>query len=349
MKNGWTGGQYSLFRLFLAAYLFVQFATLLRSGPGFVRILVVLGALATLPLAVGTFDRVAAVLVWYLSASLLWHNPQIANPSILSVGWVLLAHALVPKAPYGSWQAKGRADPRGDWAMPEPLFLAAWIAISLAYTYNGASKLVSPAWVGGTALSLELFYAPLALSRKLRPWIWLGMLGVHLGLFILVDFADLSRGLLPFHLFTFDPGWIPARKARVTETLFYDGHCALCHGAVRFVLAEDRSPDGIRFAPLQGEGVKEQIPEARRAGLPDSLVVLTADGIVMTRSAAVLHLLAGIGGLWRLFAGIARVVPAGIRDAAYDGVARFRYRVFGKRTDLCPIIPAKFRPRFDLR
>ena len=132
-------------------------------------------------------------------------------------------------------------------------------------------------------------------------------------------------------------------------TLFYDGHCALCHGAVRFVLNHDRSVSATRFAPLQGELFKELVPEAQRASMPDSLVVLTADGALLTRSEAVLHILRRTGGLWRVIAGVGRIVPAPLRDAAYDGVAKIRYRVFGKRDDACPVIPASSRSRFDLR
>jgi predicted DCC family thiol-disulfide oxidoreductase YuxK len=249
--------------------------------------------------------------------------------------------------------------------MPGSLFLAAWVVMASGYTYGGASKLVDLSWADGTALygvppvlmrlatwsalGFELLFAPLALSRRLRPWIWLAMVGMHLGLLVMVDFADLTFGMLLVHFFTFDPAWIPARKPADTETLFYDGTCALCHGAVRFALAEDRTGGGLRFAPLQGEAFKERIPEGIRDMLPDSLAVLTIRGVALLKSAAVLHLLAKMGGLWRVLAGIARPVPAPIRDAAYDGVARIRYRVFGKRNDLCPIVPAAFRSRFDLR
>jgi len=414
MNNGWTGGQYSVVRVALAAYLLVHFASLvlfgpeifssagalvpaaasplahlfpnvlsLYDGPVFVSGLLALSALAAVPLALGTFDRLAAVFLWYVWACLLGRNPLISNPSLPFVGWMLLAHALLPPAPYGSLKAKGRADPGGVWVMPAPVFLVAWIVMALGYTYGGATKLVSPSWVDGTALSqvlgnplarpgplrallltlspfllrlatwsalaLELFFAPLALSRKLRPWIWLGMVGMHLGLLAVVDFVDLTCGMLLLHAFTFDPAWIPARAAGGTETLFYDGHCALCHGAVRFVLAEDRSRRAFDFAPLQGEKFGESIPEAKRATLPDSLVVLTADRAVLSRSTAVLHLLRRMGGLWRIIAETARAVPAPIRDAAYDVVARVRYRLFGKRAELCPIVPAASRSRFDLR
>jgi predicted DCC family thiol-disulfide oxidoreductase YuxK len=133
------------------------------------------------------------------------------------------------------------------------------------------------------------------------------------------------------------------------DTLFYDGHCALCHGTVRFVLARDTSHSVTRFAPLSGQLFKEQVPEARRAALPDSLVLFTADGRLLTRSAAVLHILRRLGGPWGVFAAIARIVPGPVRDFVYDVVAKIRYRVFGTRDDACPVIPASARSRFDLR
>lgn len=133
------------------------------------------------------------------------------------------------------------------------------------------------------------------------------------------------------------------------DTLFYDGHCALCHGSVRFVLARERGDSVTRFAPLAGELWKELVPEAERAGLPDSIVVITADGTLLSRSSAVLHILSRIGGGWGLLAGLARVVPAPLRDWVYDSIAKIRYRVFGTKDDACPVIPASLRSRFDLR
>jgi predicted DCC family thiol-disulfide oxidoreductase YuxK len=131
------------------------------------------------------------------------------------------------------------------------------------------------------------------------------------------------------------------------ETLFYDGHCGLCHRAVKFVLRHDRSGSTFRFAPLQGETFQSRIPSERRAGLPDSVVVLTADGNLLTRSDAFLHIFQKLGGGWNALAGILGVVPRPMRDAVYNAVARIRYRVFGTRDDLCPIVPADLRARFD--
>jgi len=66
--------------------------------------------------------------------------------------------------------------------------------------------------------------------------------------------------------------------ASQTEIIFYDGHCALCHGAVKFVLKHDRSGNAFRFAPLQGATFQSRVPPGRRASLPDSVIVLTEDG-----------------------------------------------------------------------
>lgn len=103
------------------------------------------------------------------------------------------------------------------------LFTGAWILMALCYPYSGAMKLVSPSWLDGTAiahilenplarpgavreailalpdallklgtsttLAFELLFAPLALSRRGRPWIWTMGLAMHLGLIALIDFA----------------------------------------------------------------------------------------------------------------------------------------------------------------
>jgi predicted DCC family thiol-disulfide oxidoreductase YuxK len=131
------------------------------------------------------------------------------------------------------------------------------------------------------------------------------------------------------------------------EILFYDGHCGLCHRAVKFVLKHDRSGRAFRFAPLQGATFQSRVPAADRADLPDSVVVLTADGSLLVRSDAFVHILRRLGGGWRIPAGVLAVVPRPLRDVVYNFIARTRYSVFGKRDDLCPIVPADLRARFD--
>ena len=411
-ENGWTGGQYSLFRAVFGLYLFVHFVELVPWGaelfsnrgvlphaaasplihlfpnvlalwdaPIFIECLLIIAAGLSFLFAAGQWDRVAALSLWYLWACLFGRDPLIANPALPYVGWLLLAHVFLPPAPYGSWAARGRPDPRGAWHMPQAIYLLAWLLMALGYTYSGCTKLVSPSWLDGTALArvlenplarpgllrdtllvmprgllrvftwgalgLELSFAPLALVRRLRPWIWSAMLAMHFGLFLVINFTDLSAGMVILHLFTFDPAWVAPRKARGTELLFYDGHCGLCHRAVRFVLAEDRLGTTFRFSPLQGDLFQATVSEAERRALPDSLVVRTAEGALLSRSTAILYILSGLGGAWRVIAGGMSLVPAPVRDGLYDGVARIRYRLFARPEDACPIVPGELRARFD--
>ncbi len=131
------------------------------------------------------------------------------------------------------------------------------------------------------------------------------------------------------------------------ELLFYDGHCGLCHRTVKFVLRRDRSGNAFRFAPLQGSTFQARVSAERRAGLPDSIVVLTAEGALVARSDAFLHILRRLGGGWRVLAGSIAVIPRPLRDAVYNFIARIRYRIFGRRDDVCPVTPPELRARFD--
>jgi predicted DCC family thiol-disulfide oxidoreductase YuxK len=131
-------------------------------------------------------------------------------------------------------------------------------------------------------------------------------------------------------------------------TIFYDGHCALCHRAVKFVLRHDRAGTAFRFAPLQGETFLARVPADRRGGVPDSMAVETGDASLLIRSDACIHVLRRLGGGWRIVAALVALIPRPLRDAAYALIARIRYRAFGRRDDLCPTVPAELRERFDL-
>ena len=139
--------------------------------------------------------------------------------------------------------------------------------------------------------------------------------------------------------------YIMPQEAPATETIYYDGHCGLCHRWVRFVLAADRDGSLFRFAPLRGETFQARV--SARAGLPDSVIVQTAGGELRVRSAAVVHVLRRLGGGWAALAGAIRLIPSPVRDGLYDWIARVRYRLFARPADVCPAIPAELRKRFD--
>lgn len=406
---GWTGGQYSMFRAFLGAYLAVHFAMLLpwgaeifsssgmlaagRGSPlllpfhlfawadsaAFVVGALAAGAAASIALAVGWHDRIAAAILALLWASCVGRNPLISNPGIPYVGWMLVAHTIVPPAPFGSVAARGRVDPGGGWTMPRTLWIGAWALMAAGYSYSGVTKLASPSWRDGSALAavlenplarptflrdaalalpdwllrsatwgalaLEIAVVPLAFVSRARPFLWTALLAMHLGLMVLVDFADLSLGMVALHAFTFDPRWLAPRGDPASPSIvFYDGSCGLCHRTVRFLLAED-SLAMFRMAPLQGETIAARIAADERARLPDSVVLLSPDGRTWVRSDAVIRMFEGLGGAWRAIAAVLRCVPRGGRDRAYDAVARVRLSLFAKPGDACPILPPHLRGR----
>lgn len=203
--------------------------------PFVVLAVVAAGALAGFALAAGARDRIAAAIALLVSACLFGRNPLIANPAMPYVGLLLFA-----------WAASPAAGERRAWS--SAILRALWIAMAVGYSYSGITKLAAPSWVDGQAfyyvlsnplardtavrdlmltlpawtlkaftwgtLALEIGFAPLALSRRARPWLWTAMLGMHVGLLLLIDFADLTLGMVVLHVCTFDPSWVTRIRGR---------------------------------------------------------------------------------------------------------------------------------------
>lgn len=130
------------------------------------------------------------------------------------------------------------------------------------------------------------------------------------------------------------------------DLVFYDGSCGLCHHAVRFLVARDADGHRFVYAPLGGETFRERLEGEATRDLPDSIVLLAADGSVLIRSQAALRLLGRLGGGWRVLAAALRLIPTGLADFAYDLIARIRYRLFARPRESCPVLPAPLRTRF---
>jgi predicted DCC family thiol-disulfide oxidoreductase YuxK len=69
---------------------------------------------------------------------------------------------------------------------------------------------------------------------------------------------------------------------------------------------------------------------------PATFLVLDR-GERLTESDASIHVIAALGGAWRML-GAARIVPRPWRDALYRTLARNRYRWFGRRS-VCYLPP----------
>ena len=194
-------------------------------------------------LTIEFYPRICAPILWYGWAAMFNRNPLISNPGLPYVGWLLLGLIFVEKRiddhlpykhPFFKWLFRYKIHHRVYWS--------AWILMALGYTVSGLHKLnVSPSWIDGTALEhvlnsplardnflrdfliqyptflkyntwfslfLEISFLPLGTFYYTRPIYWLMYMGFHLGILCLINFSDLTWGVMMVHFFTFDSTWI---------------------------------------------------------------------------------------------------------------------------------------------
>ena len=125
--------------------------------------------------------------------------------------------------------------------------------------------------------------------------------------------------------------------------ILFDGVCKFCNASVNFILDRDRA-GRVRFAALQSVTGQHLL---RHFGLPTdqfSSLVLVEGGRCWRRSTAALRIARHLDGAWPLLA-VLLAVPVILRDAAYDVLARNRYRWFGQ-LDSCRVpTPETFERR----
>jgi hypothetical protein len=153
-------------------------------------------------------------------ASILIKNPLTSNPGIPYVGWLLLVHVFYPDK------------------KPKRVMWTAWFLMALGYTMSGIHKLSCPSWIDGTALLhvmnsplardnfirdfmmllpdfilkamtwvalfLEISALPLGLFRHTRYMYHWAFIFMHLGICLMVNFLDLTLGVMMIHLFLFE-------------------------------------------------------------------------------------------------------------------------------------------------
>jgi predicted DCC family thiol-disulfide oxidoreductase YuxK len=122
--------------------------------------------------------------------------------------------------------------------------------------------------------------------------------------------------------------------------LLYDGVCGLCNRFVQLILRHDRNAI-FRFASLQSTLAARILTrhKANPTDLDTVYVVLNhelPDENLLARSAAVLFALKQLEGVFRPTASLVQLLPKFLRDAAYNTLARHRYRIFG-RSEVCTI------------
>jgi predicted DCC family thiol-disulfide oxidoreductase YuxK len=123
----------------------------------------------------------------------------------------------------------------------------------------------------------------------------------------------------------------------------FDGECSFCNGWIDFLLRFDKK-EVFRFAARQSE---TGAAFASQSGLPPGgagSIIVVEDRRIRLRSDAVLRMLTLLGLPFSVL-GVFRLIPAALRDAVYDVIARNRKRWFSK-TVQCRVPAPSERRRF---
>lgn len=128
-----------------------------------------------------------------------------------------------------------------------------------------------------------------------------------------------------------------------SHILLFDGVCNLCNRIVKFTIKRDPK-EKFKFAALQSVSGQALL---KKFDLPlndfDSFVYIT-NNKYYRKSAAGLHVLKDLGGIWKIFY-VLIIIPRRIRDFFYTIIAKTRYKIFGKR-DTCMVPTPHIKRRF---
>ena len=133
------------------------------------------------------------------------------------------------------------------------------------------------------------------------------------------------------------------------QIILFDGVCNFCNYWVNFVLERDKK-DIYRFAAIQsvsGQAILNVI-ELRdtiiyKVKLPQTLVLIDGKNIY-TKSTAALKVIKNLSGPIKLIYPFI-LLPKFLRDFFYNAIARFRYKLFGKR-DTCRVPTKEEKKKF---
>jgi predicted DCC family thiol-disulfide oxidoreductase YuxK len=125
--------------------------------------------------------------------------------------------------------------------------------------------------------------------------------------------------------------------------ILFDGVCNLCNRSVQFVLKHDKQKI-FRFASLQSKAGQTLLKKYNLSETNFNSFVLIKDGKPYLKSTAALIVAKDLKGLIQiLYAFI--IVPAFIRNAVYNVIAKNRYKWFGKK-ESCMMPTVDLQNRF---
>lgn len=110
--------------------------------------------------------------------------------------------------------------------------------------------------------------------------------------------------------------------------ILFDGFCNLCDYAIQFLIRHDTDKQ-LKFISMQSEMGKKLL---QAYAIPPSIqsVVLIKEKQVYLKSDAIIQSCSLLSG-WPSYLRFTAVIPRVFRNWIYDGVARYRYKLFGKK------------------
>ncbi len=111
--------------------------------------------------------------------------------------------------------------------------------------------------------------------------------------------------------------------------ILFDGVCNLCNSSVQFVISHDPQRQ-FRFASLQSEFGQSVLTKFNLPTNSLQSFILLDNNKIDTKSTAALKVAKQLNKGWSLLYAFI-IVPAFIRDAVYQFIAKNRYKWFGKK------------------
>jgi len=113
------------------------------------------------------------------------------------------------------------------------------------------------------------------------------------------------------------------------KIVLFDGVCNFCNFWVDFVIERDKS-DQFRFAPIQSSQAEVLLKNFNVMPSRIESVILISGNDVHTKSTAALRICKELSSPVKILFPLI-IIPKFIRDLIYDLIARYRYKLFGKR------------------
>jgi predicted DCC family thiol-disulfide oxidoreductase YuxK len=138
-----------------------------------------------------------------------------------------------------------------------------------------------------------------------------------------------------------DPGVPPFPDDR--PIFIFDAYCVLCSRWVELILRYDRAG---QYRLLSAQSALGRALYVHNGLDPENYEtnILLIDGVALIKAEGSIRLAVGLGFPWSLV-GILRVLPQRLADVLYEGVARNRFRMFGRR-NTCYLPRTVDRDRF---